>query len=210
MQPASAAPTERPIESLVNRLVALSDRDAVTLADVLEALGRHSFLPMLIVPALLLVSPLSGIPFFSAVCGLTIALTAGQLVWPGREVRWLPARLMRQQVSGHRARQAISGLCRLARWLDRNATPRLHVVVERQPGRSVLEFACLLAGLAIPVLEIVPFSSSVLGLSVVLITTGLLTRDGLFAICGLCVLAAAPLIPLFAFGILTGHAVAGG
>ena len=37
--------------------------------------GESSFLPALMVPSLLVVSPLSGIPLFSSVCGLTIAFS---------------------------------------------------------------------------------------------------------------------------------------
>jgi len=48
------------------------------------------------------------------------------------------------------------------------------------------------------VLEIVPFSSSVLGLAVVLLSTGLLTRDGIFVLLGMAVMAAAMVLPFFA------------
>jgi hypothetical protein len=47
-----------------------------------------------------------------------------------------------------------------------------------------------------PFLELVPFSSSILGLSVVLISSAFLTRDGLYALAGLGVFAVAPMIPL--------------
>ena len=188
-------PSSSPVQDIVARLDATSQRDRVTLGDVLEAFGRRSFLPVMMVPALLVVSPLSGIPLFSAVCGLTIALIAGQMLWPGRDCLWLPARLTRQRVSGPRARQGIARLGRLARWLDTHARARFGPLVRRRPGTALLELCCLVAGLAMPVFEVVPFTSSVLGLGVLLIATGLLTRDGLFAVAGLAVLLAAPLLP---------------
>ncbi len=192
------APARRglgPVEDIVATLDSTSQRDRVTLGDAVAAFGRKSFLPMLMAPALLVVSPLSGIPLFSSVCGLTIALISAQMLWPGQDYLWLPDRLTRQQVSGERARNALARMSRLARWLDSHAKARFSFLVTRRPGRRLLETCCFLAGVSMPLLEIVPFSSSLLGLSVLLMATGLLTRDGLFAVIGLGVLVSAPLIP---------------
>jgi hypothetical protein len=198
------------VEDILARLDATAQGERVTLGDVLAAFGRRSFLPMLMVPALLVLSPLSGIPLFSTVCGLTIALISAQMLWPGRDCLWLPARLTRQRVSGARARRAVARLGRLARWLDRHARGRGGLLVGHRPGRAALELCCLLAGAAMPVLEVVPFSSSVLGLAVLLIATGLLTRDGLFAAAGLAVLVAAPLLPALLLDGVLDRALGGG
>jgi hypothetical protein len=155
------------------------------------------------VPALLVVSPLSGIPLFSSICGLTIAVIAAQMVWPGRDCLWLPGKLTRRHVSGERAREGVARLARVARWLDGHARARWRVLVHR-PGRKVVEAACLVSGLAMPFLEVVPFFSSVLGFAVLLMATGLLTKDGLFALAGLVVMAAGPVIALFAFSTVFG------
>jgi hypothetical protein len=50
-----------------------------------------------------------------------------------------------------------------------------------------------------PFLEVVPFSSSILGFAVLLMATGLLARDGLFALLGLAVTLSGPLAALAAF-----------
>jgi hypothetical protein len=184
------------VQDILQQLDATSQRERVTLGDVIEAFGRRSFVPVLMVPALAVLSPLSGIPLFSSVCGLTIALIAGQMLWPGQDCLWLPERLTRQNVKGARARKAVARLGRLARWLDAHSRARFRFFVVHRPGRTLLETCCLIAGLAMPVFEIVPFTSSVLGLSVLLMATGLLTRDGLFAVLGIAVLVAAPLVPV--------------
>jgi hypothetical protein len=198
-----------PVQDIVARLEGTSQGERVTLGDAIEAFGRRSFLPLLMVPALLVVSPLSGIPFFSSLCGLTIALIAGQMLWPGQDYLWLPDRFTRQNVSGERARNALARLGRFARWLDTHAKERFSVLVGHRPGRKAIELCCLLAGLSMPVLEIVPFSSSILGVSVLFMATGLLTRDGLFALLGLCVLAATPLLPLHVVDNVLGGSGAG-
>jgi hypothetical protein len=189
------------VQDILGRLEQVSQARTVTLGDVVAAFGARSFLPMLMVPALLLISPLSGIPLFSSVCGLTISLVAAQMLWPGRDSLWLPARLMRQQVRGVRARQAVARLDRLGRWLDGHARRRFAPLVTGAGGRAVLGAACLFAGSVIPLFELVPFTSSLLGLAVLLIATGLMTRDGLFAVLGLVVVVIAPLVPLLALGV---------
>ncbi len=193
-----------PVQDIVSRIDAAAQGERVTLGEVVAAFGRRSFIPVLMVPALLVVSPLSGVPLFSAACGIAIALIAAQMLWPGRDTLWLPDRLMRQQVSGARARRAVGALGRLARWLDKHARDRLRVLVVRTPGRSVLEGFCMLAGAAMPFFEVVPFTSSTLGFGVLLIATGLLTRDGLFAVAGMAVLVVAPLVPVVILGGLLG------
>mgnify|MGYP006273390185 FL=1 len=194
-----------PVEDIVARLDDTAQgRERVTLGDVVEAFGRRSFLPMLMVPALLVLSPLSGIPLFSSVCGLTIALIAAQMLWPGRDHLWLPDRLMRQNISGARARKSVAQLGKLARRLDGLSRDRLRWFVGHRPGRTLLEACCFVAGAAMPVFEIVPFTSSILGFAVLLMATALLTRDGIFALAGLVVIVLAPTVPLLVVGNVTG------
>lgn len=194
-----------PVEDIVACLDQTAQgRERVTLGDVVEAFGRRSFLPLLMVPALLVVSPLSGVPLFSSVCGITIVLIAAQMLWPGRDHLWLPERLKRQNVSGARARRAIAQLGRFSRRLDGMSRDRLRWFVGHRPGRMLLEAGCLLAGAAMPVFEIVPFTSSILGVAVLLMATALLTRDGLFALAGLGVVVLAPTVPLLVVGNVAG------
>lgn len=200
--PAAAGRESRagPVEDILNRLDTSGTSEMITVRELMASFGRQSFVPFLMVPALLVISPLSGIPLFSSACGFVIALVAFQMLWPGRDTLWLPRRLMRQNVSARRARPALQKLVSVARWLDRHARDRLGWLVQRRPGRSVLEAICMLAGLAMPLFEVVPLSSSILGFGVVLIATGLLTRDGLFACGGLAVLSLAPLVPVVLLG----------
>ena len=66
----------RPVGEIVDRLDSATNQPSLSVHDLLEEFGESSFLPALMVPALLTVSPLSGIPLFSTVCGLTIAFIA--------------------------------------------------------------------------------------------------------------------------------------
>ncbi len=170
------------VRDIVDRLERVADRERLTVADVLDAFGPTAFLPVMLIPALLVVSPLSGIPLFSSLCGLTIALVAVQML-AGRSRLWLPGKIRRREIEGARLRHGAGRLQGLADWIDRNAQGRFPLLVGRRAQRFVIA-ACLLAGATMPLLEIVPFSSSVLGLSVVLLCSGLLTGEGLFVLAG--------------------------
>lgn len=179
---------------ILARLEVLSQRERVSLGDILESFGQASFVPALMLPALLVFSPLSGIPLFSSICGLTIAVVSAQMLVRRRYV-WLPRGLRKRAMAGGRLRAALTRIARIGQWIDRNTGTRLRLLTV-QPMASLFTLICLCAGLAMPFLELVPFSSSVLGLSVVLISAAFLTRDGLFALAGLGVFAIAPMIPL--------------
>lgn len=171
------------ITDLVGRVRKGAEGDKVSVGQIAEALGQDSLPPNLMIPALAVVSPLSGIPLFSTVCGLLIAAISAQMLI-GRESVWLPGFLMRRQVSGARLGAALDWMARPARFLDRIADERLTALV-RRPLRWVVQAICLLCGLVMPLLELVPFTSTLMGVVVSLLAFGLLARDGLFVVLGL-------------------------
>ncbi|WP_254813744.1 exopolysaccharide biosynthesis protein [Rhodovulum sp. ES.010] len=179
----------RPVSHVLDKVAQAAEGEAMRLRELIEALGAASFLPLMMVPALAVVSPLSGIPGFSSLCGLTIGLFAAQMITRRRHV-WAPRWLMHREISTPKARRAVAWLRRPARWLERTARPRLGALV-RPPFSILPELACLVAGLAMPFLELFPFSSSLLGLSVVVLSVAMLTRDGLLALVGMAPFAGA-------------------
>ncbi|HKK96628.1 MAG TPA: exopolysaccharide biosynthesis protein [Marivita sp.] len=188
------------VNDIVDRLAELADQDRIIAGEIIDAFGTQSFLPLLMIPALLVVSPLSGIPLFSSVCGIAIAAISVQMV-AGRQSMWLPQFLLRRSLEGQRARDAIEKLHGVAGWLDHHSRDRFHPLL-RWPGRKLIHVFCLLCGSAMPFLEIVPFSSSVLGTAVLLFATALLLRDGLFALFGMVAMSSAAAILLTVAGSL--------
>ena len=91
------------IESVRDRVRA---RRAPEVGDVITVLGRKSYAPLLMVPGLALVSPLSGIPGFSSICGITIALVSLQMM-AHRRVLWLPKWLRPPPHGRHRVPRSI-------------------------------------------------------------------------------------------------------
>ncbi len=168
--------------------------EKTSLQDIVTALGEASFLPVLMAPAIAVVSPLSGVPLFSSICGLTIALVALQLLMQ-RDHLWLPGWLMRQRVKTRSLRSATRWLRRPAAFLDRHSRTRFSFLV-RAPFNWLTELTCLFCGLAMPFLELFPLTSSILGGAVTLFSLSLLVRDGLIAVFGFAVVGSAILLGL--------------
>ena len=186
------------VRGVLFRLEALTGQKTVTLRDVVEAFGEAAFVPLLIVPALVVVSPLSGIPFLPTVFGSVIALVALQAL-VGKRRLWLPGVLMRRRISGERLESALRRVHRLAEWIDRNSRSRL-TPLTRPPLDAGSKALCVVSGASMPFLELVPFSSTLLGVAVVLLSTSLLVRDGVFVLLGAAVMGLAALIPLAIYG----------
>lgn len=176
------------LEDLLDEVAKLArDVSAPSLEDVMNGFGHAGALPIMMTVALVIVSPLSGIPLMSSLGGLTIAALAFQMAL-GRRSVWLPGWLRRRQVDGARLRQAVARLRPVARFLDRHSRRRLSFLTVPPNSRLVLVM-CGLAGMSMPVLELVPFTSSLLALAVTCLGFSLLVRDGLWA-----VVASVPLI----------------
>lgn len=157
--------------------------ESVTVGALLRAMDTSAQPVMLLLPALVLVTPLSGIPGLSSLGGLTIALVAFQIL-AGRRSIWLPQVVLRRTFSADRLSRGLDRVERFARLIDKNTAPRMRWFFDF-PGRQLSQITCVLCGLAMPFLELVPFSATTLAAAVVILAVGLLVRDGLFAAIGL-------------------------
>ncbi|CRL13075.1 exopolysaccharide biosynthesis protein [Phaeobacter italicus] len=192
---------QQPVEHMIETTSELLDEDCIHVDDVVDDLGRSSMSATLLFPAMIVVSPLSGVPGLSTVCGLLIFLVAGQMVL-GRDELWLPQWLRRRSLASDRARRVLGPLRRMARFLDRHTDARL-TVLTRRPFVTVPRAICALCGAMMPFLELVPFTSSALGAVVAGLSVAMLTRDGvvmLVALCLVCVLAVG--LPIFVTGVV--------
>lgn len=175
-------PGNRPVGDILDRMRAAATTDTVTVATMLHAMNSAGHTVVLLIPALIVVTPLSGIPGLSTLGGLTIALIAMQMLL-GRRVLWLPRFFLSRQMSASMLHRALNWLARPARLIDRISAPRLRWLF-RFPGSQLLHLTCIACGLAMPFLELVPFSATTLALAVVIISVALMVRDGLLALLG--------------------------
>lgn len=198
-QPPHPSDVDRhPVERVIERLEQLTDHEQVEVGNVVAAFGSTSFVPLLMVPALIVFSPLSGIPFLPTIFGLIIALVSLQMSVRKRHI-WLPKVLMRRQIKGARLARALSWLGPAARWIDKRARQRLRFLTAF-PFVLAPQLACVACGLAMPFLELVPFSSSILAAAVLTFSVAFLARDGLFVLIGGSFMGLAALVPILVFG----------
>lgn len=179
---------EPSIGEAMRRLRDLGDADRPSVGEIVARLGDQSFGYLLLVTSAIVVTPLSGIPALSAVCGVTIALVAIQMI-VGRSHAWLPGWIMRRTVARTRLDKALDVLDRPLRLIERLTRRRLDWVL-RRPFVLVLQATCVLCGCAMPFLEFLPFTASIMASAVMLIAVSLVVRDGLFGLIGLSVVAA--------------------
>jgi len=168
---------------IVDRIVAATDKEQVGIDDLVQAIGHASFAPVLLIPAIAVATPLSGIPMFSALMGVLIFLVSLQMLLR-RDQLWLPKWLLNRKTNSARVRLVFERLRPAMAWLDAHTYSRLTAFVHR-PLIFIPQTLCVLSGLLMPFLEFVPFSSSLVGAAVALLAFGMLARDGLFVILGL-------------------------
>lgn len=200
--PLPALSRPREMGRLLRRLARLAreprEGDSVTLAQIFADLGDRSFPTMILIPALVLVSPISAIPGMTGTLGLTIALLLGQRLF-GRRALWVPSRLGRLRIPSKKLETGVLWLRRPAAVMDRMLAPRLTTfadgALKRLPMTVVTLSACCL-----PLLEFLPMSGTTMGAAITLYAAGLLARDGRFVLLGACLVA---LLPLTLWLILT-------
>ncbi len=182
----------RPVYPSVSDLLDMVDRagdggERVSVEDVVEAIGDDAFPALLLVPALIIVSPASAVPGLSSLGGMIMALISVQMVF-GRRSLWLPGFLSRRTIAHTTLDKAIAFLRRPAAFLDRVTRKRLSFLTAG-PLRRLPPFICLCAAMVIPFFELVPMSSTIIASAITLFALSLLTRDGLLLILGIGVLA---------------------
>jgi hypothetical protein len=176
------------VTDVLDRLDEAGDGERVSVADIVAELGDRSFAPLLLVPALLMVSPISSIPGTPTMSGAVIALIVVQMIL-GREAVWLPRFLRDRSLPAHRLDQAVAWLRRPAGWLERIIRPRLGWLT-RRPFSYVVLATCFAITLVMPVMELLPAFASIAAFAISLFAIGLLARDGVFVLVGFAVVAA--------------------
>lgn len=182
-QTPDTAPVLRGLTDIIDQVIDLAGAENISLREVLHTIGDASFAPILLLPALAVATPLSGIPLFSTTMGILIFLIAGQMLLR-RENLWLPQWILRREVRGKLVRDGFNKLYPVARWIDAQTERRMRVVA-RRPLVFIPQILCLLSGIIMPILEFVPFTSSIMGIGVAMLALGMLTRDGLLTMIGM-------------------------
>lgn len=170
---------------LLDEIGSLTEKNApVSLGDVVQRIGPRGFGPLLFLPAIVVASPLGGIPGVPSLFALVILLIAAQVLL-GRQHIWLPAVLENRQITAEKLYNATQKARPVARRMDRWLGRRLAKLVTR-PAKMFAALCVIALCLLVPPLEIIPFAAALPMLAIALIGLAFTARDGILMLVGLC------------------------
>lgn len=174
------APTN--LEDVLDRVARAEDDDGsqTTIRTVLNELGRRTFAPLLLLPGLVTLLPIGGIPGVPTVMSVLILLVSVQLLF-GRKSFWLPQWLLNRSVARAKLDKSRRWMLRPARVIDRFLHPRL-TFLTNGAGIYLIALISVVIALMMPPMEIVPFSAIGAGLALTLLGLALLAHDGVVAL----------------------------
>ena len=115
------------VTDILDRLVDVGDKnDSVSIGDIVGTFGSRSYGPVLLVPALIGVSPVGGIPTVPTILAATLLLIVIQLVF-GKEHLWLPGILKNRSVEGEKLANAAEDMEGVGKWMDKIFHGRLEI-----------------------------------------------------------------------------------
>jgi hypothetical protein len=196
---ATDPPPPTGLEDLLDRLAqAKEEGGEIRIGRLLEAIGRRSFGPLLLMAGLIAVSPLSGIPGMPTTIAITVSLVAVQFLL-GQRHFWVPRWVQERRVSHARFCEAVRLMKRPARVIDRFLKPRFEMLTH-EAGIHAIAVLSLVIAATMPPLEIVPFAATSAGLALTTFGLSLITGDGLVALVALVLTAG--VAGLLLYGIL--------
>lgn len=179
------------LEQLLDRI----DREAVegsrvSLDAILDAVGRRSFGPLLLVAGFVTLAPLIGaIPGVPTIMAVLVLLTTAQLLFR-REHFWLPHWLLKRSMPRDKLCKALKWFRPPARFFDRLSRPRLTIFIQGA-GLYIIAIVCIAIAVVMPAMEVVPFSAHVAGMILIVFGLALIAHDGFLALLALAVTAVA-------------------
>lgn len=155
--------------------------EQVSVNAILNGVGERSFGPVVLLAGLITIAPLIGdIPGVPTILGMVVLLTLGQLLFRRHSI-WLPTWISHRSVPQDKLLKGLDWLQKPARFLDRWTGPRLVFLVDG-PGLYVMAILCILVAMAMPAMEVVPFSANGAGAALMTFGLAIVARDGLLAI----------------------------
>lgn len=169
------------IGDILDRIEAIAKKDdKVELGHVVGAMGHRSHGPFLLIPALIEMSPIGGIPGLPSVLAAIIILVAVQVLL-GRKHLWLPGFLKRRSIKAEKACKATAKMRGFARFMDRWFHGRLPHFTSGWYVKAAA-IVCILLACAVPPLELLPFASTAPMFAIASFGLAMLVRDGLLMI----------------------------
>lgn len=172
------------LTDVVDELEKKSKEDGdLLVGDALDEFSGRLFGPLLVVPGLMVMTPVGGIPFVPTMMGVLVILVAGQSLL-GRKHPWLPGIIADRGVSEEKFKSSMEKVRPWLEWVDK-FTARRHEQLVTGPMKYAIAAVCIIMACTLPPLELLPFACAIPGSAILLLGLAITARDGLLAIFGL-------------------------
>lgn len=162
---------------------------ALTLNEVVDAVGRRAYGPLLLVIGLFAISPATVVPGLTWLAAALTLLVAGQMLL-GLPRPWLPRKALQSKLPRDASLSALAKVRPWARRIDSVLKPRL-AFLTHPPFVNLIALFVIGAALITFPLGLVPLAPLAPGFAVVFFGLGMVARDGLWLVLGAAALAGA-------------------
>ncbi len=187
----------RDMRSLLHSLVDGTEGEHVSVEDLLNAVGRRAYGPLLLLLGFIAISPLTVVPGANWLIALITLLIAGQIV-VGLKRPWVPQRLLKIEFPRSALEAGVRSMQQPAYIMDRLVRPRF-AFLTAAPFIQLIALICVGAALITFPLGLVLFGPVLPSLAIMLMGLGLTARDGVMVMLAGGALAGALLILLRLF-----------
>lgn len=174
------------LNELLDRIDEVAEEnDEVSMEELMKAVGRRSFGPLLLLVGVIAVAPGVGdIPGVATLLGIFVLTVSVQLLF-GRTDFWLPQWILKRKARREKLRKmaASQWLRKPANWIDKAVTERLEVFTGPRATYAIAVATTVMA-LVLPMTEFIPLSTNLMSLGLVAYGISLIANDGLMALVG--------------------------
>lgn len=177
----SKAP-DRLSELLDHFVESTEGQDNIEIVDLLDSLSSRAHGPMLLLPAIIAISPIGMIPGMSVVTGTLVLLIASQMLLSSSRP-WIPKRLQSFEFSRNKLKDGVSKMQPWVLWFEKVVKKRLQFLTT---GAAIypLALACVVLAITFYPLAFVPLGVLIPGFAVTLLALGLTAKDGVLVLAG--------------------------
>ena len=168
---------DAPLGSLADELKSEAEKESISAGDMLDAAGRSAYGPLLMLIAIVNISPIGAIPGVAVGSGLIAILLGGQMLFSGGSL-WIPSWIERKSIDSGRVKRALNKARPVLDWIDRIPRPRLQELTEGAwaDGAGV---GVIVMGLLMFPMALVPWGVLAPAIPLLALGLALMARDGL-------------------------------
>lgn len=166
----------RNLRTLLQSLCSETDGESVSVGDLLNAVGRRSYGPVLLLLGFIAIGPLTIIPGASVLMALVTLIFALQMVI-GRPYPWIPKKALEFSFPRKHLIAGVAVVDKYVVQVDRFLKPRL-TFLTRSPFVQIVALACVGAALVTLPLSFVPLGPFIPSLTILLFGLAITARDG--------------------------------